>query len=167
MAKAQTQVVLRHIRRLTAEEGRALADGALLECFAARRDEAAFAELVRRHGPMVLSVCRGVLRHRQDAEDAFQATFLVLARKAATVRCGQSVGGWLHAVAYRLALKARARAARRRDAEPQASPATAADPVLDLSVRELLAAVHEELSRLPEKYRAPLVLCYLQERTQD
>jgi RNA polymerase sigma factor (sigma-70 family) len=167
MANPQTEVVLRHIRRLTAEEGRTLADGALLERFAARRDEAAFTELVRRHGPMVLGVCRGVLRHHQDAEDAFQATFLVLARKAATVRRRQSVGSWLHAVAYRLALKARARAERRREVERLAVPAPADDPVLDLSVRDLLAAVHEELSRLPEKYRAPLVLCYLQERTQD
>jgi RNA polymerase sigma factor (sigma-70 family) len=167
MANPQAEVVLRHIRRLTAEEGRALADGALLERFAARRDEAAFAELVRRHGPMVLGVCRGVLHHRHDAEDAFQATFLVLARKAATVRRRQSVGGWLHAVAYRLALKARARAARRRAVERQAPPAPADDPVLDRSVRDLLAAVHEELSRLPEEYRAALVLCCLQERTQD
>jgi RNA polymerase sigma factor (sigma-70 family) len=167
MANPQTEVVLRHIRRLTAEEGRALADGALLERFAARRDEAAFAELLRRHGPMVLGVCRSVLRHAQDAEDAFQAVFLVLARKAATVRRRQSVGSWLHAVAYRLALKARARTARRRDVEQKAMPAPAEDPVLELSVRDLLAAVHEELSRLPEKYRTPLVLCYLQERTQD
>src|SRR5438093_7171638 len=72
MANPQAEVVLRHIRRLTAEEDRALADGELLERFAARRDEAAFAELVRRHGPMVLGVCRGVLHHRHDAEDAFQ-----------------------------------------------------------------------------------------------
>jgi RNA polymerase sigma factor (sigma-70 family) len=167
MANPQAEVVLRHIRRLTAEEGRTLTDGELLERFAARREETAFAELVRRHGPMVLGVCRGVLHHRQDAEDAFQATFLVLARKAATVRRRQSVGGWLHAVAYRLAQKARARAARRRDVERQAPPAPADAPVLDLSVRDLLVAVHEELGRLPEKYRAPLVLCHLQERTQD
>jgi RNA polymerase sigma factor (sigma-70 family) len=167
MASSQTGLLLRQLRRLAADEA-ALSDAELLERFAGRRDEAAFTELVRRHGPLVLGVCRSVLRQEQDAEDAFQAAFLALARQASAVRRGESVGGWLHAVAYRLALKARARSARRSAVERQAPPAPAGgDPLLDASVRDLLAAVHEELSRLPEKYRAPLVLCYLQGRTQD
>jgi RNA polymerase sigma factor (sigma-70 family) len=166
MANSQADNLLRHIRGLAGEGAGAPADGELLERFVARRDEEAFAELVRRHGPMVLGTCRGVLRHAQDAEDAFQATFLVLAKKASSVR-RRSVGGWLHTVAYHLACRARARGARRQQVERRAEVATAGEPLLDVSVRELMGAVHEELSRLPEKYRAPLVLCYLQERTQD
>lgn len=96
-------------------------DGALLECFVARRDELAFAELVRRHGPMVLGVCRRLLRHREDAEDAFQAAFLVLARKAASVVPRESVAGWLYGVACRTALGARARRSRRAARERQGS----------------------------------------------
>src|SRR5262245_2929711 len=164
MANSQTDTLLRHIRCMA--EGGPLTDGELLGRFTNRGDESAFAELVRRHGPMVLSVCRGVLRHRQDAEDAFQAAFLILARKARSVHQA-SLGGWLHAVAYHVSCKARVRAARRRELEARVAPAPAAEAPPDLTVRELLAAVHEELNRLPEKYRAPLVLCYLQERTQD
>jgi RNA polymerase sigma factor (sigma-70 family) len=166
MSNPQADSLLRHIRSLAGEGAGAAADGELLGRFVAWRDETAFAELVRRHGPMVLSVCRGVLRQWQDAEDAFQATFLVLARKAASVR-RHALGGWLHTVAYHLACRARARAARRQQVERQAEAAPAGAPLLDLSVRELFAAVHEELNRLPERYRVPLVLCYLQERTQD
>ena len=97
--------VLRHIRKLVAEE--ALPDAELLARFAARRDEAAFAVLVRRHGPMVLGVCRRVLRHAQDAENAFQATFLVLAQKPAAVRKRQALASWLYGVALRVARKAK------------------------------------------------------------
>ena len=89
-------------------------DHELLERFAAARDEAAFASIVRRHGPLVFSVCRHVLRHEQDAEDAFQATFLVLARKAASIQKNKAVGTWLHDVAYRTAMTARRAMARRR-----------------------------------------------------
>jgi DNA-directed RNA polymerase specialized sigma24 family protein len=115
---------LRHLRDLF-HDGTAvgLGDGQLLARYAADRDEAAFAALVARHGPMVLATCRAVLRHEPDVEDAFQATFLVLARKARTVRAGEALGGWLHRVAYRVALEAsvRARRRRRRNAQPARS----------------------------------------------
>jgi RNA polymerase sigma factor (sigma-70 family) len=138
-------------------------DGQLLARFVAARDEASFAALVRRHGPMVLGVCRRVLGHFHDAEDAFQATFLILARKAASVVKRESLGCWLYQVAYHTALEASATSARRRARErpmkhmpqPEVAPAEAQDwrPLLD-----------RELSRLPEKYRAAVVLCDLEGR---
>src|SRR5690348_6347229 len=112
------------IRRLKAElagDGLAVTDGALLERFLGRHDGDAFAELVRRHGPMVLGVCRRLLRDPHDAEDAFQATFLVAVRKAASVRPRELFGNWLYGVAYRTALGARAGIARRRAREKQAA----------------------------------------------
>jgi RNA polymerase sigma factor (sigma-70 family) len=192
MAKAKVTAALGHIRRLIDPRGGAgPTDGQLLERFAAGRDEAAFEELVRRHGPLVLGLCRRVLAHPQDAEDAFQATFLVLARKAASIRQAGSVASWLYGVAYRVAQKARGRDARRRAREKTAAdlrpaelfpatagaePAGAADagdlmdlfpetvtmragPVDEVSRREVCAGLDEELGRLPEKYRAPLLLC--------
>ena len=152
---------LDHLR--LAEGG--LADGQLLTRFIDGHDEAAFAALVRRHGPMVLGVCKRLLGHEQDAEDAFQATFLVLAKKAASVARREAVASFLYGVAYRTALGARARAARRRATErqveemphPEVAPAEAQDwrPLLD-----------RELSRLPEKYRAAVVLCDLEGKTR-
>jgi RNA polymerase sigma factor (sigma-70 family) len=139
----------------------------LLERFLAHQDEAAFAALVERHGAMVLAVARNVLHHRQDAEDVLQSAFLVLARRAGSVRKLGSVGSWLHGVAYRLALKARTAAAARHQLESRA-PARAPDESPDdLTWREVSAILHEELERLPDKYRAPLVLCYLEGLTQD
>jgi RNA polymerase sigma factor (sigma-70 family) len=107
MATEQLGLVLQHLRKLI---GRPIpdSDGQLLEQFVVRHDEQAFSSLVKRHGPMVLGVCRAVLRDSHDAEDAFQATFLVLVRRAASLDTPQSLGGWLHAVALRIALKARA-----------------------------------------------------------
>jgi RNA polymerase sigma factor (sigma-70 family) len=155
------------IRRLVAAQTRGGPDRHLLERFLTCQDEAAFAALVERHGAMVLGVAGDVLRHRQDAEDVFQATFLVLARRAGSVRRRGSVGSWLHGVAYRLALKARAAAATRRRHE-SCSPARPPDESPDdLTWRELSAILHEELERLPHRYRAPLVLCYLEGLTQD
>src|SRR5262245_48884090 len=142
-------------------------DRHLLQRFAAARDEAAFELLVRRHGALVRGVCRRVLGNADDADDAFQATFLVLATKAASVDWRAGVGPWLYQVAYRLARKARARAARRRLQEGQAPlprPAAAPD---DLTWRELRPLLDEELARLPQRYRAPLVLCYLEGKTRD
>ena len=141
-------------------------DGELLRRFVAAREEAAFAGLVRRHGAMVLGVCRRLLNDTHEAEDAFQATFLVLARRAAAVRKRDSVASWLYGVAYRVSLKARAAAHRRPGGEP-VEPISTADPAAEAAWRELRPAIDEELSRLPEKYRAPLVLCYLEGKTNE
>jgi RNA polymerase sigma factor (sigma-70 family) len=168
MTRAQSGLVLEHVRRLAGSRGAAEpGDRQLVERFAACRDEVAFATLVRRHGPMVLAVCRSVLRQEQDAEDAFQATFLVLARKAGSIRRPEAVAGWLYEVAHRLAAKAQADTARRRAREQRAAPMAPADPALDMTVRDLGRVLHEELRRLPEKYRLPLVLCYLEGRSQE
>src|SRR5204862_4011414 len=137
-------------------------DRDLLEHFIARHDEAAFAVLVERHGPMVLSVCRRVLRHVQDAEDACQATFLVLARKATAIRKHDSVASWLHGVAYRIARKAPA--ARTRHPVPQTLSVDVPQGNMtgEATWREVQVVLDEELQRLPDKYRLPLVLCYLE-----
>jgi RNA polymerase sigma factor (sigma-70 family) len=139
----------------------AVTDGQLLTRFVAAGDESAFATLLRRHGPMVLGVCRRLLRHTQDAEDAFQATFLILAKKAPSVVQRDSVGSWLYAVAYRTARDARAVRARRRAVERQLAelPQPEVAPVEPQDWRPLL---DHELSRLPEKYREPVVLCDLE-----
>jgi RNA polymerase sigma factor (sigma-70 family) len=168
MTTTPTKTVLRHIRgMIAAEQTGQLADGELLERFAARREEAAFAALVRRHGPLVFGVCRRVLHNRHDAEDAFQAAFLALARHAGVVGRRGSVGGWLHLVAYRAAVRARSRALKREEHERRAEQRATADPLAELTGRELLALLDEELQRLPDVYREPLVLCYLEGRTRD
>jgi RNA polymerase sigma factor (sigma-70 family) len=139
-------------------------DSELLGRFAAHRDEAAFAELVRRHGPLVLGVCRHVLGDVHAAEDAFQATFLLLARRAARLSRPGSLAGWLHAVAVRTARQARRTEQRRRRREQgHRTPGAASDERSWREVRELLDV---ELARLPETYRDPLVLCYLEGLTQ-
>ena len=168
MTSAQAGLVLHHLRRLAGTPRAAQPpDWQLLARFTAQRDESAFADLVRRHGPMVLNVCRSVLRHEQDAEDAFQATFLVLARKADSIRRPEAVAGWLYEVAYRVAVKAQADAARRRAREREAAPLAPADPTLDMTLRDLRRVLHEELRRLPDKYRLPLVLRYLEGRSHE
>jgi RNA polymerase sigma factor (sigma-70 family) len=167
MSNATMGAVVRHLRDLAERRGAGgRTDRQLLHGFARQRDEGAFALLVRRHGAMVLGVCRRVLRQQQDAEDAFQAAFLVLARKAGSSGWGDSVGGWLFRVAYHLALKARRRGGRRRAVEVAMAqvPETAAAPAGNDP--ELRAALDEEVSRLPEGYRAAVVLCYLEGRDQ-
>lgn len=144
-----------------------LLDRQLLERFLRTGDEAAFTTLVARHGPLVLRVCRNVLHEEHAAEDAFQAAFLVLIRKAGTIRRQQSLSSWLYKVAYRIALEARTAAVQRQAREAQVPGKTAADPLAEITGRELLAVLDEELMRLPEKYRAPLVLCYLESATTD
>ena len=141
-------------------------DGDLLGCFAAARDEAAFRALVERHGGMVYYVCRRVLRDPHEAEDAFQATFLILAQKAAAIRHPQLLANWLYGVAYRVARKAKAKMQPPKpESVQEADPA--GEPSLQAAWHEVAAALDEELSRLPDKYRAPLVLCYLQGKSRQ
>jgi RNA polymerase sigma factor (sigma-70 family) len=167
MTSSQAGLVLEHLHRLAGSPRAAQpSDEQLLGQLAQRRDEDAFAELVRRHGPMVLGVCRSILRHEQDAEDAFQATFLILLRKVASIRQRGAVAGWLHRVAHHVALRVQATTARHRAREREAIPPAPADPVLDITLRDLQRVLHEELRRLPDRYRLPLVLCYLEGRSQ-
>jgi RNA polymerase sigma factor (sigma-70 family) len=137
-------------------------DRQLLADFAARQDETAFAVLVRRHGPMVFGVCKRMLRRIEDAEDAFQATFLVLVRKARVLGHREILGNWLYGVAYHTALKARATAAARsaREARMPAPETSTADRDL-----EALMVLDQELNRLPDRHRVPLVLCDLEGKT--
>jgi RNA polymerase sigma factor (sigma-70 family) len=169
MATARPASLLHHLGRLAASCGPAApADRELVRRFAERADAEAFAVLLARHGPMVLRVCRRVLPNAHDAEDALQATFLVLARKAGCLRRQESVGSWLYGVAYRVALNARAAAARRAAHEARAPlPAAVRDPLSEVSLREAQALLDEELARLPERYRAPLVLCCLEGLARD
>jgi RNA polymerase sigma factor (sigma-70 family) len=165
MAASQMSEVLQHLRRALGD-GAELTDGQLLEGYISRRDEAAFAALVRRHGPMVWGVCRRALRNHHDAEDAFQTTFLVLARRAASIASRELLANWLYGVAHRTALKARATGARRKGRERQVAeipePAgTQRDPW-----RDVQPALDEELSRLPGRYRGVLVLCDLEGKTR-
>jgi RNA polymerase sigma factor (sigma-70 family) len=157
--------VLRHVRQLAGTPADELTDGELLERFIQNKDETAFDRLMQRHGRMVLGVCRAYLNDVHDAEDAFQATFLVLVRSAHSVRKQSSLSSWLHGVAYRTALKARAAAARRRREEQVAAmnhPDLASTSAGKGDDRPVLV---EELQRLPEKYRAPLLLCYQEGKT--
>ena len=158
--------LLPQLRRVALGRQTEMGDGQLLGLFVAGRDEAAFAALVRRHGPMVLGVCRRVIGDPHLAEDAFQATFLVLARRAATVRPRHLVGHWLYGVAYRTALKARGVASRRMAKEKQvdAMPHPPVSP--DEAWADLQPVLDAELARLPEKYRIPVVLCDLGGRSQ-
>jgi RNA polymerase sigma factor (sigma-70 family) len=170
MAKGQRGGALRDVQMLLkAGTTGGLTDGQLLEdvrgqCGEAR--ERAFAALVERHGPAVLRACRSILRDEHAAEDAFQAAFLVLARKAGSLRVRDSLAPWLHQVACRVAWCARAAAARRRRHERRA--AELADPSgRDPGVDDLGPLIHEEIDRLPGRYRAPIVLCFLEGLTRE
>jgi RNA polymerase sigma factor (sigma-70 family) len=167
MAKTAYSAILQFIHRIWVDPRmRVSPDPELLQRFLGEQDEAAFEAILRHHGPMVLDVCRGVLANEADAEDAFQATFLVLARKAASIRKAATLASWLHGVAYRTALKARAGSAQRRKHEAHVPERPASGPD-SLTWTEVRGVLHEELSRLSERYRGPLVLCYLQGKTQD
>src|SRR5262249_44362730 len=159
----RTAPVMHYLYRVAALPGDEASDAQLLEHFVRRRDEAAFAAILRRHGPMVLSVCRRVLGHDADAEDAFQATFLVLVRQASSVIRRNSLASWLYGVAHNTALKAKAMNSKRRIKEREAarlrSEPVAAGP------DGLEALLDGELSRLPEHYRQAVVLCDLEGRT--
>ena len=144
-----------------------LPDRELLERFLSRRDpEAAFATLLALYGPMVWDLCRSVLGDAQDAEDAFQATFLVLVRRAGAIRRRDAIGPWLYGVARRVAVRAKANAARRRAREVRAMP-TLAEPAADVARQEQIEALYGEIDRLNEKHRAAVVLCYLEGRTHS
>jgi RNA polymerase sigma factor (sigma-70 family) len=162
--------LLDHLKRLAAGQSPE-ADAALLERYARRRDEDAFAELLARHGPMVWRVCRRVLNDAHAAEDAFQATFLVLARRAGSIRRPEAVSGWLYGVALRVARKARSAGFRRRlhqtTADGLEPPCPAPGPAAVLTRRELLDAVDEEVRRLPEISRLPVLLCCLEGLSQE
>src|SRR5262249_13531340 len=142
-----------------------LTDGQLLDRFIVRHDEAAFEVLLRRHGPMVLGVCPRVLREPHDADEAFQSTFLALLHRAASINKQEAVGSWLYGTAYRTAMKARYRANRRRARQRQAVDVPAVEPEPEILWREVWPVLDEEVNRLPEKYRAPVVLCYLEDKT--
>jgi RNA polymerase sigma factor (sigma-70 family) len=162
MATTALGTVLHNLRRcLLRQDEAGLTDGDLLECFITERDEGAFEALVRRHGPMVLGVCRRILRNEADAEDAFQATFLVLVRKAASIRPRVRVGNWLYGVAHSTALKARAmrttRLAKEREAAARLKPEDSAETWDQLST-----LLDQELKALPDKYRTAIVLCDLE-----
>ena len=147
-----------------------LSDGQLVQRFLTARDgadQAAFTALVERHGPMVLGVCREVLGNAQDAEDAFQATFLVLARKAGSVRKADSLASWLHSVARRVAMRAKAEAARRRAYERRSAAMKAVTLERQEDPPEGWPELHEAIARLPERYREPVVLCYLEGLTTE
>jgi RNA polymerase sigma factor (sigma-70 family) len=166
MVNGQAGIMLRQLRKLAGvPPGDELSDGQLLERFTAHREEAAFAALVKRHGPMVLGVCRRVLHDLHDADDAFQATFLVLIRRAAALDRRAPLGNWLYTVAYHIALKARVLAARRRARERQAVdiPGPATNSALAWS--DLRPVLDEEINHLPPTYRTPFILCYLEGKT--
>jgi RNA polymerase sigma-70 factor (ECF subfamily) len=167
MAQPALETVLRHLSVLS--QGRAardLTDGELLAGYLARREEAVFGLLVQRHGPMVLGLCRRLLRDRHDAEDVFQATFFVLARKAGSIRRRGSLASWLHGVARRLALRLRSQAACRRGHERRAVPMESVERPDAATWEELRGVLDDEIGALPEKLRAAVVLCHLEGKTQ-
>src|SRR5262245_59857184 len=160
--------VLQHACRLAAVRGALeLGDRELLARFVAGKDEAAFAVLVERHGPMVLGVCRRALGSAHDAEDACQAAFLVQAQKAGSIRKSTSLPSWLHGVASRIAANLKRERLRRCRREKQSQAPAVPDLAAEVSWREVQAILDEELARLPERLRAPLILCYLDGRTRD
>jgi RNA polymerase sigma factor (sigma-70 family) len=168
MPEVSLSHVLRHLRTLS--EGQAtrdLSDGELLERFRVRQEETAFALLVQRHGSMVLGVCRRMLADSHAAEDAFQATFLVLVRKAASIRKRDSVASWLHGVARRIAVRARLQTARDHALERRSVAMPRAEACDEWTWSELRRILDEELEQLPEKYRTPLVLCGLEGKTHE
>jgi RNA polymerase sigma factor (sigma-70 family) len=166
MAEAPLRAVIRRLSKLVSvRQFGGLSDAALLKRFVVQRDEAAFEVLLWRHGTMVLGVCQRLLHHGHDAEDVFQATFLALAREAASIGRGEALGGWLYKVAFRLALKAKASGARRTKYERRTSAPVAVGPPEELLWRDLRPVLDEEINRLPDKYRQPFVLCYLEGRS--
>jgi RNA polymerase sigma factor (sigma-70 family) len=164
MTTGQLGAVVGHLRTLAGAGDSELSDAQLLDRFRRQMDQSAFAALVRRHGRLVWGVCCNVLHHQHDAEDAFQATFLVLVRRAASVCKPEALGSWLHGVAYRVAMKAKRAAGRRRRHEQEKYPAshTAGAQVSESAWRQLQAVLEEEVQALPDRLRVPFVACYLE-----
>jgi|GEM_PF-4477130 len=168
MAKGCSNTILPHIQRaFQAGSISGLSDGELLERFSTRNDELAFEALVARHGPMVLRVCRNLLREESNVEDAFQATFLVLVRKAKAICLKDTLGPWLYAVATRVAQRSRAKDSQRQQRERAGSALEASAPTRDADLHELPAILQRELARLPEHFRAPIVLFHLEGLSHD
>jgi RNA polymerase sigma factor (sigma-70 family) len=167
MRDTQLGPVLRHIRRLTLPPvAQGLTDVQLLERFCQGREEAAFATLMHRHGGLVWGVCRHVLRQEQDAEDAFQATFLVLAQQAAAIRKREALPSWLHGTAFRIAMRAKRDAGRRRTREARVEAGRPNPSSSESAWQDLQAALDEEVQRLPQRQRAVFVLCALEGKSQ-
>jgi RNA polymerase sigma factor (sigma-70 family) len=166
MTTGRMNRVFQNLRRaVLRRDGAGLTDGQLLEGFIGRRDEDAFEALVRRHGPMVMGVCRRVLGHPQDAEDAFQATFLVLVRKAPSIAARELLAGWLYGVAYHTALRARTATGRRRRRERPMAQLPEPEVFPPERWDDLQALLDQELSRLPDRYRLPILLCDLESKS--
>jgi RNA polymerase sigma factor (sigma-70 family) len=147
--------------------GTAASDSELLDCFVKERDSVAFRNLVVRHGPVVLQVCRAVLQDPHEADDTFQATFLVLVRKAPSIQDPESLGGWLRGVAYRTAVRSRCRTARRRVIERTLADKSPSEHSHEKLAPELRQMIREELDRIPDSYRQALTLCYLEGLTHQ
>ncbi len=168
MQTPQRNSVIRYIRRIASlRTAGGFSDRQLLELFVSRRDEDAFAALVRRHGAMVMGVCRRVLNDFHGAEDAFQATFLVLAQRAGSIRNPELLPNWLYGVAYRTARRANASEAKRREREMLCQTEASVAPAEDLIWRDLRPILDKEIYRLPLKYCAPVVLCYFEGKTKE
>ncbi len=171
MATGESRPLARNLERLwSSGTVSGLSDAELVKRFTNSKGpaaEQAFEALLGRHGPMVLGVCRHILRRPQDVDDAFQATFLVLVRKARSIRVGESLGPWLYGVAYRTAIRARTQVARHHLEEMDDLEAAAADPARSAFAWEIRPMLHEELNRLPEKYRSPIVLCHLEGKSHE
>ncbi|HJZ89894.1 MAG TPA: sigma-70 family RNA polymerase sigma factor, partial [Gemmataceae bacterium] len=165
MRSPSLESAVRRIRSLAAPPPDGVPDKDLLRRFLATRDEPAFAALVARHGPAVLGVCRRVLTDRHAAEDAFQATFLVLARRASSIQKSASVGCWLHGVAYRVATRLKGRLARRP--RPGGVPDVPVEPRDDVTWKDVRRVLDEEVNRLPDRLRLPVLLCYFEGKTRD
>jgi RNA polymerase sigma factor (sigma-70 family) len=163
MARVPLDTVIRQLRRaVVRQDGAGRTDGQLLASFVEQNDEAAFEALLRRHGPMVFGVCRRVVGNHHDAEDAFQATFLVLARKASSVRPRERVVNWLHGVALRTAVRAKAMTAKRRGREKQVTQMPEPEAAPQDQWCDLQPLLDQELNGLPETYRLPILLCDLE-----
>ncbi|MCI0378452.1 MAG: RNA polymerase sigma factor, partial [Gemmataceae bacterium] len=172
MSKNQPQSLLQYLRHAVARAGAGdVEDAELLERFVGRADPAAFELLLWRHGPMVLGVCWRLLGQEQDAEDAFQAAFLALVRKARSIGKREAVASWLFKVAYRIACRARTLRSKASSTPtllvPNAQASDAEELANDLLWRDLRPVLDQEIDRLPESYRRLVVLCYLQGKTND